>query len=77
MEFWEGVVRCLLGGAEFGCLDEDGELAQFRVAAAVVEVQVRIGGKPQVSEVHPGGCLGLPQLHRRPLRHRLNQALAR
>jgi hypothetical protein len=39
-ESCEGVARCFPGAAEFGCLHEDGELAQFRVPAAVVEVQM-------------------------------------
>jgi hypothetical protein len=45
-------------------LHEDRELAQFRVSAAVVEVQMRIGGKPQVSDLHSAGSQGFGQLHR-------------
>jgi hypothetical protein len=62
-EFWEGVVRCFPGAGEFGCLDEDRELAQFRVPAAVVEVQMGIGGEPQVSDRRSGGCQGFGQVH--------------
>src|SRR5262249_56513598 len=57
----EGVVRCLPGGAECGGLDEARQLGQFRVPAAVVEVQVRVGGQPQVSDADPDGRQGLLQ----------------
>ena len=52
-EFGEGVIGCLAGGAEFDVLDEDRDLAQQRVAAAVVEVQVAVRGKPDVRNLCP------------------------
>jgi hypothetical protein len=52
-EFGQGVIGCLAGGGEFGFLDEERDLAQQRVAAAVVEVQVAVRGKPDVTDLCP------------------------
>src|SRR2546430_8109595 len=51
------------GGAEFDVLDEDRDLAQQRVAAAVVEVQVAVRGKPDVRDLCPAGRQRLTQSH--------------
>lgn len=52
-EFGECVIRCLAGSAEFDFLDEDRDLAQQRIAAAVVEMQVAVRGKPDVTDLCP------------------------
>jgi hypothetical protein len=54
-EFGERVLLRLTGGAELGSLHEDGDLAQERVAAAVVEVQMAVRGEPEVSDLRSDG----------------------
>src|SRR6266567_4692992 len=61
-EFRERVVLRLAGGIELDFLNEDRDLAQHRVAAAVVEVQVAVRGKPDVRDLRPGGRQRLAQL---------------
>lgn len=38
-------------------------MAQFRVPAAVIEMQMAIGRKPQVSDLGSDGCQGFRQFH--------------
>jgi hypothetical protein len=52
----------MAGGIELGCLNEDRDLAQHRVAAAVVEMQVTVRGKPDVRDLRPDGRQRLAQL---------------
>jgi hypothetical protein len=60
-EVGECVIRCLAGGGEFDVLDEDRDLAQQRVAAAVVEVQVAVRGQLDVRDLSPDGRQRFPQ----------------
>jgi hypothetical protein len=62
-EFGQCVTGCLAGGAEFDVLDEDRDLAQQRVAAAVVEVQVAVRGEPDVTDLCPDRRQRLAQPH--------------
>ena len=52
-ELGERVIARVASGAELDVLDEDRDLAQQRVAAAVVEVQVAVRGKPDVRNLCP------------------------
>ena len=52
-ELGERVIARLASGAELDVLDEDRDLAQQRVAAAVVEVQVAVRGQPDVRDLCP------------------------
>ena len=61
-ELGERVAGRLAGGIELGCLNEDQYPAQQRVAAAVVEMQVTVRGKPDVRDLRPDGRQRLAQL---------------
>ena len=60
-ELGERVVRHLAGGIQFGSLNEDRDLAQHRIAATVVEVQVAVRGEPDIRDLHPDGRQRLAQ----------------
>ena len=60
-EFRERVILRMAGVVELCSLHEDRDLAQRRVTAAVVEVQVAVRGQPDIREPRPDGRQRLAQ----------------